>query len=292
MKTLLTISFITLQIVLYAQIELLRFDAIRLCDSVKVEEYIVRPHIHQTTHYKDSLKIKIRLYENCGLNSNQGALVLKNDTIILMWTDNNLPIKTEGVIYENGTWFNNDSIKISTRTRCSCYMEITYVLKGIKKLKPLKVYDKIVFEKDSMYRIYTPKYEIYEGDTINYVDKLGIKRGKWVEFDSLGRIIEINYNRDKIHFSKSEYFEYHLNGKIALHTVVDNKMEEYLIQEKYDTNARLLERNFYFSYYNYNTNEGFLIEYEEFFDENEILIERKIKEIINDYLFNSYYYKD
>ena len=89
MKRLLTLLFILIQTTDFAQVELLKFDAINLCDSVEVVKSKVRLNLHSIDYYKDSLRLKVRLIENCGLYHKQGAIISRNDTLILMWTDNN-----------------------------------------------------------------------------------------------------------------------------------------------------------------------------------------------------------
>jgi hypothetical protein len=95
-----------------SQSELFRFEAIRLCDSVNVNQFHVRPNLHNVIQYKDSTTIQVRLQENCGLNYKQGAFSLLNDTLNLLYTENNMPLEYKNIIYENGTWFHLDSLRV------------------------------------------------------------------------------------------------------------------------------------------------------------------------------------
>jgi hypothetical protein len=290
MKFLVSLYFFFVQFALFAQVELLRFDAINLCDSVPVVSSKVRPHLHHSVITKDSTKISVRLYENCGLNSKQGAIIHRNDTLILMWTENNIPITQEEVVYENGTWFHPDSSSGRSHVSCDCYVELTYVFSGVKKLKHLKVYNTEVFPKDSMYRLFNPTFEIYNGDTINYVDNLGIKRGKWILFDSLNRITSIAFIVNEYYTSEFESFEYHENGEIAVYILVRDKKLGFQMEEKYDDSGVLRERYFTNNFYLTGDNAFFEITYIEYFDEKGDLIERKLVDVQNNLFECGYFY--
>lgn len=291
MKTIALFFFVFLQLTLFSQVELLRFDATRLCDSVQVESSKIRPHLHQSIVYKDSVKISVRLYENCGLNSKQGAFTKSNDTLILMWTDNNVPITKEGVVYEKGTWFHPDSSDGWSSTSCDCYMEITYVFSGIKKLENLQVYNHEVFPRDSMYRLFAPRFEVYKGDTINYVDELGVKRGRWILFDSLNRISSISFIINEYYTSEFESFEYHENGEIAVYVLARDTKFGFQMEEKYNNLGVLRERYFSNNFYLEGDNEYFEITYLEYFDEKGNLIERKLVEVHNSLFECGYFYE-
>lgn len=280
-----------LQFALFSQMQLLRFDAIRLCDSVHVESSKVRPNLHQSVVYKDSLKISVRLIENCGLDSKKGAVIHRNDTLILLWTENNFPIASKGVVYEKGTWFHPDSLQKWSGTDCDCYMELTYVLSGIKDVKNLSVYNRHVFPKDSMYRIFTPTFEMYEGDTINYTDSLGIKKGKWILFDSLNRIKSISLILNKYYTSEFESFEYYNNGKLDKHTLYRYKEHDFLMEEKYDALGILRERYCSNKFNFQNVNDNFDISYIEYFDEKGNLTERKLIDVQNNLYECGYFYE-
>lgn len=290
MKTFFSVCFICLEFSLSSQIELLRFDAINLCDSVQVQSSKIRPHLHHSIDYKDSIKVSVRLYENCGLDSKQGAFTLSNDTLILMWTDQNVPIKKEGVIYEKGTWFHHDSSSGWSSVSCDCYMELTYVFSGIKKLKNIHVYNREVFPKDSMYRLFNPTFEMYEGDTINYVDELGIKRGKWILFDSLDRITSISFIVNEYYISEFESFTYHENGEISVYILARNNKLGFQMEEKYDNQGVLRERYFSNNFYLEGDNEYFEITYIEYFDEKGNLLERKLVDVQNSLFECGYFY--
>ncbi len=291
MKKYLTLLFIIIQITVFSQMELLRYDAIRLCDSVHVVDYKIRPHIHDLSNYKDSLKIKVRLYENCGLDLKQGALMVENDTLILMWTENNTPIEKEGVVYEKGTWFNKDSLQVRSYLACDCYMELTYVIKGLDIIKPLKIFNRNVFQRDSMYRLFNPTFQIYEGDTINYTDSIGVQKGKWIEFDSLGRVAMIEIIIDELFTEEFENFEYHENGEIATHFLARRTKNGFVMEEKYYQNGQLKERFFSSDIILDHEHDYFNVSYKEYFDEEGELIKRELLDVDNNLYEYGYFYE-
>ncbi len=292
MKYIFTIILFNFQFGLLSQIELLRFDAINLCDSVFVETYKVRPHLHSKSVYKDSIRINIRLEENCGLYLKQGAVQIEDDTINLMWTSNNEPIKMNDVIYENGTWFHPDSSSSSSHVLCECYIEVTYVFKNLKNLTNLKINNKTVLEKDSMYQIFTPTFQTFEGDTINYTDSIGIQRGKWIEFDSLNRITKIELKESNSFSSEFEKFEYHQNGEISEYYFSKRANRDFSLIEKYDTLGNLIERDFRGGIFYNDSSFDFLdIHYIEYFDSNGKLINRELIEVHNNLYEYGYYYE-
>ena len=290
MKSYLTIFFFLIQTTGFSQIELLKFDAINLCDSVEVVKSKVRLNLHSIDYYKDSLRLKVRLIENCGLYHKQGAIISRNDTLILMWTNNNRTIYGKDVVSENRTWFSKDSLIRSIETSCNCYIEISYTIKDIKEVNHIQVYNKNVVEKDSMYRLYEPTFKIYEGDTINYTDTLGIKKGKWMEFDSLGRVLEIKIESGihyRVHYEK---FEYHNNGEIAVHYLTSESKNAFSMIEKYYENGQIKER--YFAYHPYLDGNDYLnLVYEEHFDESGKLIKRELLDIDNNLYEYGYFYE-
>jgi hypothetical protein len=226
-------------------------------------------------NHSNGAEIKIRMFANCGLNNKLGALQYINDTLTLMWTDNNVPIDKNEVIYENGTSFTENPLRGATITRCECYVELTYTIKNLFRIPPLKIYDTEVYVRNSLFRYYRPTFEIFQGEKINFVDSLGIKRGKWIEFDTLRRIIKIDHLIDDTHKFETEIFDYHLNGLISKLTLDVLQTEGYKLIQKYSEKGNIIEQRFIQKHQN---NVGaYYTEYIEYFDEFGAVIKREIQ---------------
>jgi len=275
MKLIILFSLIFSPIFHFSQLELMAFEAIELCDSVFVERSSAIPHVHSFKKNENRIEIKIRMFANSGLNKKLGALQYINDTLTLMWTDYNVPIDKDAVIYENGALFTENTLRGATTTRCECYIELTYTIKNLFRIPPLKIYDKEVYVRNSLFRYYRPTFEIFQDEKINYIDSLGIKRGKWIEFDSLGRIVKIEFRIDDTHVSETELFEYHLNGLISKLTLDVLNSEGYKLVQKYSEKGFIIEQIFIQKFHN---KEGvYYNEYIECFDEFGAVTRRKIE---------------
>lgn len=63
---------------------------------------------------------------------------------------------------------------------CSCCYEFAFEVEGIKDEKiKIKFRDKDIELSNERFLTYPIKYKILNGDTINYVDKYGLRQGKW-----------------------------------------------------------------------------------------------------------------
>jgi hypothetical protein len=82
---------------------------------------------------------------------------------------------------------------------CFCCYEFAFEVEGIKddKIK-IKFRDKDIELSNEKYLTYPIKYKILNGDTINYVNKYGLKQGKWAFFgaDSLMNTGHVEFNDD------------------------------------------------------------------------------------------------
>jgi hypothetical protein len=68
-----------------------------------------------------------------------------------------------------------------TECECNCYYTLTYKIKGIKsKDIKIKFQNKDIDLSDEKYKTYPTKFTMLNGDTINFVDKYGLRQGKWM----------------------------------------------------------------------------------------------------------------
>jgi hypothetical protein len=63
---------------------------------------------------------------------------------------------------------------------CKCYYYLTYKVKGIKdKEVKIKFQDSDIELSEEKFKTYPVRFKIFNGDTINFVDKYGFRQGKW-----------------------------------------------------------------------------------------------------------------
>lgn len=104
-----------------------------------------------------------------------------------------------------------------TSCECTCCYQFIYKIIGLKKRDfKIKLQDKIIEKSNEKYLTYPIQYEILNGDTINYVDKYGLKQGYWFNPKKNFR----GFAKDD-HWIYKESFSY--NNKLKIdHLNVDN----------------------------------------------------------------------
>jgi hypothetical protein len=145
--------------------------------------------------------------------------------------------------FKNGI-LNLDFEETGTPCECSCCYEFTYEVKGIKNDKiKITFRNKEIEQSDEKYKTFPTKFKILNGDTINYVDKYGLRQGIW--------------NTPKDSLMSKIYFVHSDNRLIKRVTLYPNKqIESELINEKISFKA---DNKLYFDYSDFNR----LIEYYE-----------------------------
>ena len=138
----------------------------RLADRIKTIEYL-----------GDSIKITIAKKEICCLKFRVGIQVKQTDTINLIYETHGLPCK------------------------CRCLYDLIYTLKvpsnNLINLN-FQINGKSIELSDEKYRTYPAEFELFQGDTINRIDKYGMRQGYWLVKDSLNRIkLEGIYSNEK-----------------------------------------------------------------------------------------------
>ena len=82
---------------------------------------------------------------------------------------------------------------------CSCCYEFSFQIEGVKDEKiKIKFRDKEIELSTEKFLTYQVKYKILNGDTINRVDKYGLRQGKWnTANDSLMTTVHFEYVDDR-----------------------------------------------------------------------------------------------
>lgn len=138
----------------------------------------------------------------------------------------------------------NKNGKVSTRLvqySCDCYYQFGFKIKGLTKLPKEVMVDSAVFKfYPDKYKTYPIKFSLKNKDTINLVDKYGLKQGHWYEekenkgyfigdyvndilqsadskeFYATGKLKFILKQTDAKNFESEDYFE---NGNPHLHII-------------------------------------------------------------------------
>jgi hypothetical protein len=138
------------------------------CDE-PVSDYTIRVRIISKTLESDTFKLSIGFAWGCCMQFN-GIAEMKNDTLHV-----SLKRKTEDYCF------------------CTCCYQSDFKIVGIKNVDiPIKFYDKVIEYSPEKYATFSPKYDIVKGDTLNYIDKYGLKQGKWFDFEKNFRIYTNN----------------------------------------------------------------------------------------------------
>lgn len=183
------------------------------CESAGWGRTVLKRILYKNYH-GDTLELKIAVITNCGGIS---EIDLKNNQDTLM------------IYYFNGIVTNSITVqKIYELTACNCYHIFSFKIAGVQK-NPSTVYfgDDIIFYNESKYKIYPIKYELHNGDTINYVDEYGLAQGRWikpggyqifyVDGQWLGTYYETGILKERYFLGAGgyeRYVTYHENGKI------------------------------------------------------------------------------
>lgn len=127
---------------------------------------------------------------------------------------------------------------------CFCCYEFIYEIEGIKNDKiSITFKGKEIELTDEKYKTYPIKYRIINGDTVNYIDKYGLRQGVWV------------WPQDSLR--KTRYLEYADDTPVKLVKVYPNgQIESEVIREKIVVET---DDGIYFDYFQNNK----LIEYYE-----------------------------
>lgn len=93
---------------------------------------------------------------------------------------------------------------------CTCYYEFTYKIKGFHKLDfEVQFKGNPIEYSEEKYKTYPVKYKLIGNDTVNFVDKYGLRQGIWTP-DST-KIKKYYFFKDDVHIREVTFFD---NGNI------------------------------------------------------------------------------
>lgn len=156
-----------------------------------------------------NLVITIDTYANCGAKFTPLAKMV-GDELWLSWDDT------------------------GEQAACSCCFELDYVVRLSDPNVKIKYFGTDIPRSKERYMTYPIKYELKNGDTINYVDKYGRRQG--VHF---GEDVEIHFLNDM----RFKYITYYENGGVE--SIRSADMEHYTTSDKFQS----IGMNRYTEYY-------------------------------------------
>lgn len=196
----------------------------------------IRERISEIYLQQDTLVVNVGFVANCAYSEEPifGDACFDNDTLYLKYDFKHYFVDT---LFENGDTVFYQSLNYY---ECDCCFEFTYIIAGVhKKDMPIKLNDKIMHFHPEKYKTYPIEYDIYNGDTINFTDKYGVRQGRWVVRGSTGWILQnriyrndtitkgVDYRyfesgaiQEKLEWidnAHENYYEYDIDGKIILH---------------------------------------------------------------------------
>ena len=93
---------------------------------------------------------------------------------------------------------------------CTCYYELSYKIKGFHKSTfEVQFKGNPIEYSEEKYKTYPVKYKLIGNDTVNCVDKYGLRQGIWT-FDSI-KIKKYYFFKDDVHIKEITFFD---NGNI------------------------------------------------------------------------------
>ncbi|MES2618254.1 MAG: hypothetical protein V4613_10265 [Bacteroidota bacterium] len=206
------------------------------CQGVE-RSCVVQPRIIEQTISGDTLKTIIGVISNCSGISR----VFAYSTDGALWL-----YYTQGTTKKD-TAVNGEVTIVQSSSRCECCFEFTFYTSGIERLPTATFvnYKELKFHPNK-YQVTPVQFNIYQGDTVNYIDKFGRKQGKWLsttisdirhEFDSINFI---GYYVDS-YVKQCDFKTYFKNGKIEFEKKQTNF--SYFTSTEYDEDGTIKVKN-------------------------------------------------
>lgn len=166
------------------------FEQRKCCSDEYI--YLLKDRIEEIKYLEDTTKISLIIIEDCCAEYKASGII-RNDTIFLSYI--RLP---DFETVENGK-----VIETITFCECLCCFTLTFSFNQIQQMQyTYKVNGKILELTNERFKVVQDEYyEIENGDTINLVDKNGLKQGLHREKDLFNQLTSEVYFED----SKAKY---------------------------------------------------------------------------------------
>ncbi len=184
------IIFVYARVLLQAQepVRVISFDVSECIPETLMEN--IRTRIVERTFVNQILTVKLGLMETC--------CVTFTPSINYLGKSNSLD--TLNLDYRSG----------ADECECNCYYEFTYKIKGVRNANVSILFKgKLVELSKEKYLTFPVKYRLLGRDTVNFVDKYGMRQGLWT-FDTV-KIRKYNFFKDDVNIKEIVLFD---NGKV------------------------------------------------------------------------------
>jgi len=195
------------------KIELIRFSSSD-CDKDE-NAHCIRNRIISQQYIDSILYLTIGVMTNC-CDNDYGLAELNGDTISVSSYG-----KTDLEIDKHG-----DTTYTSVVCACFCCFTFIYELKSLKD-KPyvIKWNTSILELSPHKYFLKPVKFDILEGDTVNYFDMYGFKQGIHLDFNGDNKIISRLIYKNDVEIEGFEFRKYYDTGEVQSETQLKNKRE-------------------------------------------------------------------
>jgi len=175
MRVLILLIFFLKSIDIFSQVDSIPFSS---CKYTAVGSN-VQNRIVSMNKISDSIHYKIGIIGNCVLDSTY--------FLSLIWID-------EATLDLQINYRNEEMT-------CNCYFELEFsVFRSNENRNPqLTYYNTLLELSEHFFKVVPEKFEIYEGDTINYSNHNGFKNGRHISFDESGKpsfVVYYNFGRE------------------------------------------------------------------------------------------------
>ncbi|MBL4587160.1 MAG: hypothetical protein JKX84_08920 [Flavobacteriales bacterium] len=131
---------------------------------------------------------------------------------------------------------NLDFTETGTFCSCHCCYQFIYHIVGLKgKRFGITLNGEKIEQSEEKYKTFPVKYELYNGDTINYFDKYGFKQGLHILGKDKQKPLEKMIYHDNHAIEGSRWIRYFDNGNKSAETLVKNKRKlnvQYYMNER------------------------------------------------------------
>ena len=195
-------------------VKLLGFQS-SACDEAasisRIQERIVSQAVQG-----DIYQVTIGTIANCaGIHAAETAM--SGDTLKISYSQGIMIRKTmpTGEPYEEHLYF-----------LCECCFEFTFTVQGVNRLPGVvAVNDSVLKYYPEKYKIYPVRFQLFEGDTINRVDKYGFRQGYWYEGKEHDGYLSGRFRDDElVSLDRKEYYS---PGKLKLVSIRNDTLSAF-----------------------------------------------------------------